>query len=86
MFARYLDAALRYAAFETIEEDGTVFATIPGFDGLWANAPTEAAARAELASVLEGWVLLGLAHGHPLPVVDGINLAVQEVREASEVA
>jgi len=79
VFAQYLSAALRGAEYEDIEDDGTVFATIPGFDGLWANAPTRSSARKELFSVLEGWVLLGLAHHHHIPVVDGIDLNVRQV-------
>ncbi len=79
MFARYMQAAMQQAHFELIEEDRVVFATIPGFDGLWATGETREQAEAELASVLEGWLLVGLAHHHPLPVVEGIDLAVHAV-------
>ncbi len=76
---KYIQAALCRAHYETVEEDGTIFATIPGFDGLWANAPTKAEVDKELASALEGWLLVGIAHHHPLPVIDGIDLTVREV-------
>jgi len=45
---------MRRAIYEPIG-DGTVIAEIPGFDGLWANAPTPADCVEELRSVLEGW-------------------------------
>ncbi len=79
MLTRYIQAAMRRAHYEPIEEDGTIFATIPGFDGLWAVGTTRDEAATELASVLEGWLLVGLAHQHPLPVVDGIDLSVHAV-------
>ena len=79
MVAQYLRAALQPAEYETIEDDGSIFATIPGFDGLWATVPSVAAARVELESVLEGWLLLGIAHHRPIPIVDGIDLNVRAV-------
>ncbi len=78
-FPTYIRAALAHARYEPIEEDATIFATIPDFDGLWAIGDTREAAEKELASVLEGWVLLGIAHHHPIPIVDGIDLNVHAV-------
>jgi predicted RNase H-like HicB family nuclease len=77
LIVEYVEAALRHAKFETIPEDGTVFGTIPGFQGVWANAETVAACREELAEVLEGWLLLGIANHDNLPIVDGIDLNVR---------
>lgn len=73
MLAKYMKAAMHQATYELID-DGTYFAEIPGFDGLWANAETLEATRDELEEVLEGWIILGLRQGHTLPVVDGIDL------------
>ncbi len=78
-FPAYIRAALEHARYEPIEEDATIFATIPGFDGLWAMGDTRDAAEKELATVLEGWVLLGIAHHHAIPIVDGIDLNVRGV-------
>lgn len=71
----YMDNAMRRAQYERIE-DGTYFGEIPGFEGLWANAPTEDECRRELRDVLEGWILLHIADHTPLPEVDGTNLEV----------
>jgi len=57
-------------------EDGSYYGEIPGFQGVWGNAPSLEACRDELQEVLEDWILLGLRLGHPLPVVDGIDLNV----------
>lgn len=79
VLTQYIRAAMRNTQYEIIEDDGSIFATIPGFDGLWANAPTRAEVDAALESALEGWLLVGLAHDQPLPVIDGIDLTVREV-------
>jgi hypothetical protein len=36
------------------------------------------ACREQLQEVLEGWIVLGLRMGHSLPVVEGVDLAVQQ--------
>lgn len=73
MLTKYIQAAMRRAKYEQID-DGTFVGEIPGFDGVWSNAPTLEGAQAELPDVLEGWIILGLRMGHELPIVDGINL------------
>jgi len=79
MFAEYLRVAMRDVHYEDIDEDGTIFATIPGFDGLWANAATRSQVNEELESALEGWVLVNIAHHRELPIRGGIDLTVREV-------
>ncbi len=75
----YLDAALSRAVYEPISADEGIWGEIPGFDGLWANAPTPSECAKELASALEDWVIVGLRLGHELPEVDGLRLPVPEV-------
>lgn len=75
MLSDYMDKAMQHAQYERIE-DGTYFATIPGFEGLWANGKTEEECKKELREVLEGWILLGIAHHDTLPEVDGVRLEV----------
>jgi len=70
---------MRNAEYEFLPEDDLVFGAIPGFDGLYATAETMDACREELAEVLEEWILLGISLHHPLPVVDGIELAIGHV-------
>jgi predicted RNase H-like HicB family nuclease len=77
MLTEYLQAAMRHAKYEILEDDGTFYGSIPECQGVWANAPTLEECREELREVLEGWVLLGIAHGHDLPVIDGISLEVK---------
>lgn len=75
MLNEYMDKAMQHAQYERIE-DGTYFAAIPGFEGLWANGSTEQECKRELREVLEGWILLGIAHHDALPEVEGMRLEV----------
>ncbi len=87
MLTDYINAAMQQAIYKPIG-DGTIFAVIPGFDGLWANAQTQEACLDELRSVLEGWIVLGLRMSDTLPVVDGIDLTppLVPIKEEQEVA
>jgi predicted RNase H-like HicB family nuclease len=78
MLTRYFDAAMAKATTERME-DGRSWAEIPGFAGVWGVGTTPAAALKELRSALEDWVLFSLQRGHPLPIVDGLDLNVKSV-------
>ncbi len=66
MLSRYLSAAMAGARYEVLS-DGEFYGEIPGLSGVWANSATLEGCRAELAEVLEGWIILGRALGHKLP-------------------
>jgi len=70
VLTNYIQAAMRRASYEILP-DGTYYGEIPGFQGVYANAPTLEACRETLQEVLEGWTVLGLRLGHTLPVVEG---------------
>ena len=78
MLTDYIRAAMRHATYEILEDDGSFVGTIPGFDGVWANADSLEACRDELEEVLEGWILLGVYLHHERPVVDGIDIIIRE--------
>ena len=79
MLRQYLDAAMAQAHYEILEDDGTFVGTVPGFQGVYANAETLEACRTELAEVLEEWLFLRISRGLPTPVINGIQLVVKEV-------
>ncbi len=72
MITEYLQSALRKAHYEL--EDGIYYAEIPGFEGVVAYGDTLESCREQLIDVLEGWLIIGIRHGHVLPVVDEIDL------------
>ncbi len=77
MLTRYIQAAMEHARHEILE-DGSYYGEIPGLQGVWVNEKTLEACREDLRDALEGWIVLGLRLGHSLPVVDGLELAVQK--------
>ncbi|HEY8325859.1 MAG: type II toxin-antitoxin system HicB family antitoxin [Ktedonobacterales bacterium] len=77
MFAEYLQAAMRHAVYEQLEDDKSYYGSIPGFQGVWGNAPTLEACREELLEVLEDWVLFRIANQQSLPTVDGHSLTIK---------
>ena len=83
MLTDYIRGAMHRARFEILPDDKSFFGEIPGFDGVNANADTLEKCRDELEEVLEEWILVRVARNLPLPVVDGIELAVKNVGDAS---
>lgn len=74
----YVRAAMGKAIFKPLDGEG-IWGEIPGLPGPWANAPTEAECRAELQSVLEDWILVGVALHQPIPPIDGLEIRVGQV-------
>jgi len=77
MLSKYVDAALRKAEYKRIG-DGTWFAEIPGFEGVWANANTVEECRDELVEVLEEWLILKIRDNDPIPIVNNLQIRINE--------
>ena len=78
MLTDYIRAAMHRAKYEILEDDGTFYGEIPGFQGVYANAATLEACREELESVLQDWILICVSRHVPTPVVDGIHLNINQ--------
>ena len=68
MLTTYIQAAMRHAHYELLE-DHTFYGEIPGFQGVFAASEQLETCREQLQEVLEGWIVLGLRMGHRLPMV-----------------
>ncbi len=77
MLTEYIRVAIRGATHEILP-DGTFYGEIPGFQGVYSNSENLEDCREQLQEVLEGWIIFGLQVGHPLPVVEGIDLIASE--------
>lgn len=77
MFAEYLQAVMRHAYYEQIE-DGAYFGAIDELPGSWASAPTlEGRQQAmEAEAEAEDWILFAIALHQELPEIDGHKLLV----------
>jgi predicted RNase H-like HicB family nuclease len=74
MLTKYIQAAMRRAKNEILEDDGSFYGEIPELQGVWANADTLEECREELAEVLEEWILLGVSLHHSFAVLDDIEI------------
>jgi predicted RNase H-like HicB family nuclease len=73
MLTEYIDRAMRHAHYELME-NGHFWGEIPPLQGVWAEGTTLEECRETLREVLEDWLLIGLRHGHSIPVIEGIDL------------
>ena len=78
MLTEYIRAAMRQAHYEILADDGSYYGEIPGFQGVYASAPTLEACRDELEEVLEEWILLRVSRNLPLPSAGEVTLTVGE--------
>ena len=79
MLLEYVQAALRHAKYEILTGEDTYYGEIPECRGVYANAASLEDCREQLREVLEEWVLFRVHRNLPLPVIDGIELAIKEV-------
>ena len=81
MISQYLDAAMRRAHYEIIDDLEPFYGEIPECQGVWATGKTLEACRQDLLEVLEGWLVLSLQTGLPIPALDGISVSASEPTE-----
>ena len=78
MLLEYTQKALEKAEYKKLD-DGTWFAEIPGFEGVWANGNTIEECRTELLEISEEWLILKLRDNDPIPEIEGVNLKMKKV-------
>ena len=81
MLFEYIQGALEKAEYKKLD-DGTWFAEIKGFEGVWANKKTVEECRRELVEVLEEWIVLKLKDKDPIPKIKDIDINIREVAPA----
>ena len=81
MIIEYCQKVIEKAEYKKLE-DGTWFAELSGFRGVWANGKTIEECRKELITALEGWIILKLRDGDPIPEVDGFRVEITELAVA----
>ena len=78
MLTKYIQAALRPAKYEILDDDGSFYGEIPVCNGVYANVQTLEECREGLEEVLEEWLLFRISKDLPLPVVGGIALKIKD--------
>ncbi len=76
----YLAEAMAQATYEKLKDESYA-GRIPACPGVIAFGASLRECENELRSTLEDWILVGLQLKHPLPVIKGIDLNKEPVRE-----
>jgi len=72
---------MKYAHYELVEDEEPYYGEIPLLPGVWATGKTLEECRANLKEVLEGWLVLSLRKGLPIPAIGSVS--IDEVEEVS---
>ncbi|MFP4067913.1 MAG: type II toxin-antitoxin system HicB family antitoxin [Spirochaetaceae bacterium] len=71
MITEYVQAALDHAHYEIIDDEEPYYGEVKELSGVYATGKTLEECRAELAEVIEGWLLLSVQRRLPIPPIDG---------------
>ncbi len=78
MLTKYLKAAMSYAHYEILADDGSYYGEIPDCRGVYANAATLEECRGELEQALEDWLLFRIYKNLSLPKIGEVELTVKK--------
>jgi len=67
MLIEYIEAALARAKYEIIRDDEPYYGEVPNLKGVWATGRTLEECRKRLSEVIEGWIIIRLKKGLPIP-------------------
>lgn len=74
MIHEYLDMALKRAHYEIIDDEEPFYGEVPELQGVWASGRTLEECRSKLSEVIDGWVLVRLSRGLPIPEIEGVRI------------
>jgi len=78
MIREYIDAAMRRARYELIEDEEPFYGEVPELQGVWATGKTLEECRENLIAAVEDWVLFSVANGLPIPALGEVTIQVPE--------
>jgi predicted RNase H-like HicB family nuclease len=81
MIVEYIEAALARANYEIIRDEEPYYGEVPNLRGVWATGKTLEECRKKLAEVIEGWIIIRLKKGLPIPPLG--KYRIKEPRELS---
>ena len=79
MIIDYIEAALGKAKYEVIEDEEPYYGEVPELQGVWATGKTLEECRRNLAEVIDGWIIVRLRKGLPIPPISGC--IIEELKE-----
>jgi predicted RNase H-like HicB family nuclease len=79
MITDYIEAALAEAKYEIIEDEEPFYAEVPSLAGVWTTGKTLEECRKNLAEVIDGWIIVRLKKGLPIPPIG--EHRIEELKE-----
>ena len=79
MITDYIEAALAQAKYQMIEDEEPFYGEVPNLVGVWASGKTLDECRKNLAEVIDGWIIVRLKKGLPIPPIG--EYRIEELRE-----
>ena len=80
MLIEYIEEALRRARYEIIDDDEPYYGEVAELKGVWATGKTLEECRNNLKEVIEGWILLSIKKGLPIPRLG--DFEIKEIEKA----
>jgi len=81
MIVEYIEAALGKAKYDIIRDEKPYCGEVPGLKGIWATGKTLEECRKNLSEVIEGWIIVKIKKGLPIPPLG--RCRIKEPRELS---
>ena len=83
MILEYVEEALKRAHYEIIDDEEPYYGEISELKGIWATGKTLEECRNNLRDVIEGWILLSIKRGLPIPKLGDVEIKeIEEFKEA----
>lgn len=83
MLVEYIEEALKRARYEMIEDQEPYYGEVEELKGVWATGKGLEECRNNLKEVIEGWILLSIKKGLPIPALG--NNEIREIQESTSV-
>ncbi len=74
MISKYINAAMKNAHYEIIEDEEPYYGEIAELKGVWATGKTLEECRDNLIENLEGWILVRNSQGMDIPTINGYKV------------
>ena len=74
MISEYIEEALKRAHYEIIDDEEPYYGEIKELKGIWATGKSLEGCRSNLRDVVEGWIILSIKKGLPIPKLGNFPL------------
>ncbi|NCO42953.1 MAG: hypothetical protein COZ06_20190 [Armatimonadetes bacterium CG_4_10_14_3_um_filter_66_18] len=76
MLLDYVNAAMRTAHYELIDDREPYYGELKRCPGVWAKGKSLEECRDRLSDALEDWLLISIARGLPIPAIGKARIAL----------